>query len=144
MMSGSTTGPHRRGMALIVVMGLLGLVLLLAGAFLRAGLNARKRIVLEERQAQVSWLVSAGLERARARLSRDPGYEGETWKLDGQEMGGRGSAEVMIRVTTPAVAANAASRHIEVSASYPSGSTSASTRGGHYELTIPTKPTGDR
>jgi hypothetical protein len=88
----------RRGLALILALVLLGLVGALSATLLRATATARLVADQAYRDAQVAWLVEAGLSRARARIAAAADYTGETWAVDASELGGRHGAKVLITV----------------------------------------------
>jgi Tfp pilus assembly protein PilV len=108
---------RRQGMVLIVVIVLLVVATL---TFLSvAGLMARYRRQLHRQQwqAQASWLVESGLERAAARLAADPKYSGETWRISPDDFAGSDAAAVEIRVEP--VAGAPGRRRVRVQADYP-------------------------
>ena len=107
----------RRGIVLIALMIFLAVATMLVLSWLKiAGLERRQLRSLQER-AQAEWLAESALERAAARLSADPEYTGETWKLTPDELSGRDEAEVLIRVEP--VADESQNREIVVRADYP-------------------------
>lgn len=108
----------RRGVTAVVVLLLLSLLAVVAGALLRMSLIQEQRELADEQRAQADWLVEAGAERAWARLSGDPGYKGETWEIDAESLGGD-SGKVVIEVG--AGEGEEAARTVRVEAEYPSG-----------------------
>ena len=96
------TDRPRRGMLAIAVLVCLIVLTLIAGALLRAGAAQRDEVRAEERRLQAEWLAEAGLRRALARLDADPGYSGETWKIDARELDSADAATVTITVERPA------------------------------------------
>ena len=52
----------------------------------------------EERRAQADWLAESALARASARLAVDPGYVGETWRIEPAELLDVGAADVSIAI----------------------------------------------
>lgn len=111
--------PARRGIALIIALVLLALASSLGGLLVRGLLTARQQAENGLRQVQASWLAEAGLSRARARLGADPDYDGETWSIAADELGGRHGAVVTIEVAAPGDQPGA--RRIAARAEYPAG-----------------------
>jgi hypothetical protein len=124
----SVHGPHpsplprgegtkrRRGflaVAVLISMAAASLILLLT---LRTAADSRRVAQGQLQQAQAQWLVESGLERAAARLASDAQYQGETWSIPAEELGGS-AAVVLIRVAP--VAGEADSRAVFVEADYP-------------------------
>ena len=73
---------HRHhGTILICVLTCLLIVTGLAVAMVKSALNARKAVRAELQQAQVQFLLEAGIQRAVNKLSNDAEYLGETWEL---------------------------------------------------------------
>jgi type II secretory pathway component PulK len=93
--------PHpnnRRGAALVAALVAVMIVSTLGGVLVRRALEANRRASLAAREAQADALWRSGLDRARARLSSDPAYRGETWAIPAKSLGGRGAGRVTIRV----------------------------------------------
>ena len=97
-MSKRSTHSSHSGVAtlfLIICLAVLGVV---CAAMCRA-IALEEHLARHERQrAQAWWLAEAGVERAVARLTADPGYTGEQWSLDAAQLGGQASATVAIEV----------------------------------------------
>ncbi len=89
---------RRRG--LVSVAMLIGLIILglVAGSLLKVGLARRSLARMEERQLQLEFLADSGARRALARLEADPRYEGEVWEIPSDDLGGRGTAKLMIAI----------------------------------------------
>lgn len=106
---------NRPGRGLVSVAMLIGLVILglVAAGLLRAGLARRALIRTEERQLQADLIADSGLARALARLADDPRYEGETWDVAADDLGGRGHARVAIEARP-----GPAAREVRVTADY--------------------------
>lgn len=69
----------RRGGACIVAMVVLGAIAIILGVVAQQQLSYRRQVQRRQAQLQARWLARAGIERAAARLLRDPeGYQGET------------------------------------------------------------------
>ena len=123
----------RRGMTIVAVLVCLLVVMLLGAALLRVALAERDSNRDQERRLQAEWLVESGLERARARLTADASYAGETWHIAPAELGleeagataalaenaDRAAGVVTIAVDRPAKASGR--RRVRVQADYPRG-----------------------
>ena len=68
-------------------------------------------------QVQATWLAESALERAAWRLAADAGYQGETWTLSAEEIGGAEAALVEIRVESITEQPNR--RLVRIQADYP-------------------------
>ncbi len=88
----------RRGVALAMALLALTLIVMVFGVLLKRVGGERAILRVEERSIQAGWLAESGLERAAARLERDPDFEGETWTIAAEELGGNAGAEVRIEV----------------------------------------------
>jgi type II secretory pathway pseudopilin PulG len=77
--------PGRRGLALLVVAGVLGILAVLAAAFVTLAQLERRASRQRLYATQAELLARSGLEDALARLSAGqvPSYEGEDWDADG-------------------------------------------------------------
>jgi hypothetical protein len=95
----------------IAVASLMFLVLLRLSALQRRGTEA------DAWQAQAAWLVESGLERAAARLADDSDYQGETWSLPSNALGGDEAAVVQIEVEV--VPKQSERRLVRVRSDYP-------------------------
>ena len=80
-----------------MLIGLIVIGIICAG-LLKVALARRAEVGAEERGLQADWLAESGLERASARLSAAGDYSGETWQIPAEELGGRASGTVAIRV----------------------------------------------
>jgi hypothetical protein len=108
---------RRRGAAAILVLVGLAVVTLIFLSILKLIAVQRQSVELQTRQVQAAWLADSGVQRARARLTADSGYHGETWNIPAQEIGGRDGAAIVIRVEE--VAGKPDRRTIHVEANYP-------------------------
>ena len=97
-------------------MGTLTIASILFGVMLRTGLAERRLLRAQERQMQTAWLAESALARAAARLAADRDYQGETWTISAQELGGNDDAVVRISVET---AADGSSHTVKVQADHP-------------------------
>lgn len=112
--------PRRRrpGMILAIVLVALLVVMLLGASLANAFLAQRQFARHVERQQQAFWLAESALHRAAHRLANEPGYEGETWQVSADDLGGIYAGVAVVRVET---VAEAEPRYrIIVDASYPS------------------------
>ncbi len=100
-------------------MVLLGMVLAATMflSVLRLVAVQRQSVELQFRQTQAAWLAESAVERAKAKLSAEAGYRGETWNVSPHDLGGRDGAAVAIHVDD--VAGKPDRRKIHVEADYP-------------------------
>ena len=90
--------PRRGGLASAVVLVVLFVIALISVALVKVAFARRAEVAREERRVQAGWLAESGVDRAVARLDVSADYAGETWRIPADELGGRGEAEVAIRV----------------------------------------------
>ena len=90
---------NRRGYMLLVVMICLLLVSLVSTSVLRTASLQYKQVRNQELEEQATWLAEAGIERAAARLIRNPAYTGETWQITIAGADKPMSASVAISIT---------------------------------------------
>ncbi len=126
-----STAPRKRGMIAAMVMVLLVVVAIVGMGILKLGLQQRSEVELEERRAQVDWLVESGRLRASERLNSEKSYRGESWKIPATAFGGRGAAEVAIKVKESA----GRPESVEVVARYPIASRSPVQRTATFPIT---------
>jgi len=103
-----------RAYVLLSVLICLTLVMMLGTAWLRTIGLERAHIRADVRGAQAEILAASGLSRARARLAGDANYQGETWRIGGDEFDGAGT----VTITVAAVPETPAARRIDVVAEY--------------------------
>ncbi len=103
-----------------MVLVALALAATIGGALLQLVAMERSLLTARQRESQARWLAESGVERAAGRLAADQDYAGETWSLAVEDLGGRGPAEVTIRVETDAASPNR--RLVAVEAEFPSDS----------------------
>jgi len=108
---------RRRGYMLLAAMICLLLVSLVSTSLLRTALLQYKQVRNQELEAQALWLAEAGIERAAARLARDPNYAGETWQITLSPADKPMPASVTIAVV--AKTATQPAQHVTVVAVYP-------------------------
>ena len=106
---------------MISVAVLIGLIIIgiICAGLLKVALARRAEVATEERKLQAEWLAESGLERASSRLATSGDYSGETWEIRSQELGNRGTGQVVIQVER--VADHPDRRKVHVQADYPSG-----------------------
>jgi hypothetical protein len=129
---------RRRGVALIIALVILALLAAFSGVLVRGTVSQRRETTQAERRSQARWLAEAAVRRALARLSGDPGYMGETWDVDADQLAGRHGARVTITVA-PADGGRADRRRLQVQAEYPPGDDTNRTRETR-QLTISVDP----
>lgn len=106
----------RRGTVLLVAMVCLSLVTLVLGGLLRLAVAHRRQVQQAHTLRQAEWLAEAGVERAAHRLSADPNYAGETWRLDEDDLGTGHAGQVVIAVGPEP---SGGRRPVRVEATYP-------------------------
>lgn len=109
--------PQPRGMALIIVVVTASICLLLFGIWARTLVQEHQRFASQQFRLQAARLAEAGLRRAQALKAADPEFQGETWAIAADALGGKNTASVQIRVTRT----DAASTRYEAVAQYPAG-----------------------
>jgi Tfp pilus assembly protein PilX len=110
-------GHPRRAMITFVVLVCLVIITLIAAGLLRTVHSQRALIRGEARGLQADWLAESALERASARLAADHDYQGETWSISAEDLGGEAPGLVTIEVETSAE--NPTRRLVSVRADYP-------------------------
>lgn len=109
---------RRSATVLICVLACLVVVTGISAAMIKSALTARKAVRQERARAQAMFLLEAGIQRAVARLTRDADYQGESWRLPAEVLGGMDTALVEIAVSE----ASDASSTVAVTAQYPADS----------------------
>ncbi len=102
---------RRRGTILIVLAVLLLVAASIAGAVMQAALIDARQLATDRNAVQADRLAEAGLARAAARLTSDPGYRGEEWDID---LAGGERGKVVVTVVD-----SEAGRTVEAAAVYP-------------------------
>jgi hypothetical protein len=105
-------------MILAIVLVALLVVMLLGAALANAFLAHRQFARHVEQQQQALWFAESALHRATHRLANEPGYEGETWHVSADALGGIYAGVAVVRVE--AIAEVEPGHRIIVDASYPS------------------------
>ncbi len=91
--------PHkRRGAFLIIAMICLVLTSGLLATLLKMAALSRKAAQMEFHSLQAEWLAESALDRAAAKLSGDANYQGETWDIKAEDLGGHHAGQVVIAV----------------------------------------------
>jgi type II secretory pathway component PulK len=88
----------RRGVIVAVTLVCLLVVATLGAALVRAMVDHRRESMRNEHRVQAFWLAESAIDRAASQLASSPDYEGETWQIDRDSLGGRWSGSVLIRV----------------------------------------------
>jgi hypothetical protein len=101
----------------VIVLVCLLISTMVLGSLLKIALLRDRQLGREFSRVQSNWLADSGLERAASRRAADPDFAGETWKIDGDQLGGRDPAVVVIRVEP--VEQQPHQRLIVVEAAYP-------------------------
>lgn len=89
---------RRRGIIVAVTLVCLLVVATLGAALVRAMVDHRRQSLRDQHRVQAFWLAESAIDRAASQLASSPDYEGETWQVDGDALGGRWSGAVLIRV----------------------------------------------
>jgi type II secretory pathway component PulK len=113
----SNRAPSRRGAFTVIVLVALLVVGMLVASLLRMALLQDRQLGYERLRLQASWLAESGLERAVSRSVADPGYAGETWRLEPGQLESSSAAAVVIRIEKEET--NSRLRKIFVEAVYP-------------------------
>ncbi len=137
----SRASHNRRGAALIVAMICTVLVTLMLGTMVKITLTRAQQARHREQALQVEWLAEAGLERARAMLTAQPDYQGETWAITEETLGGpyRGT----VTITVAAIPENPQARDVSVQAEYPAGQTERIRKSKQIEMILTPGPSDD-
>ena len=107
----------RSGIVLVTVIVLTFVTSVLMVIWVRSAISRHQQSKRRAWELQALWLVEAGLERTAARLAEDQNYQGETWQIGAEELGGQRSAAVQIKIDV--VPGSADLRLATVSATYP-------------------------
>ena len=112
---------------------------------LQSALRARHELRLQRQLRQTELLLTAGLERAVARLRSDASYPGETWELDPATLPGYPPGRVRIEITPgqgeESPSDRPESRQVHVVARLSSGDLRGTQRSDTLTLDIPAPPT---
>jgi Tfp pilus assembly protein PilX len=119
-------------MILAVVLVALLVVMLIGAALANAFLAERQLARHHQQQQQAFWLADSALHRAAHRFANEPGYEGETWQVSADDLGGTHTGVAVVRVET--VSEPEPGHRIIVDASYPSGALKKTVQ--HRELIV--------
>lgn len=135
----------RRGGGLVVALVTLLVVASIMGSIMHALLTELRQTRQTAIEVQAQWLADAGVERATARLLKEPNYVGETWKVELPSNAinpGSRTGNVEIRVATDN---DKNSAEIKVHANFPNDSPRrvASERLVSVSLSKKNSPAGD-
>jgi Tfp pilus assembly protein PilX len=108
----------RRGVALVIVIVLFAISLTLFGVWAKTIVGEQRRLTNQQMRWQAVRLAEAGLGRARARIAADAAYEGETWHVPGEALGGTHAGAVRITISRDE---NSQTQTCEATAEYPAG-----------------------
>jgi hypothetical protein len=76
----------------------LAIAMVLFAAWSRTLVLEQRLVHAQQTRVQAELLARSGVQRAASRLAADAAYAGETWQVDGGELGTRGGATVVIQV----------------------------------------------
>ena len=122
-----------------IVLAALVAVTLLAAALSRAIVTETRAALRHAQKSQAVWLAESGVSRAAAQLHSAADYQGETWRIAADELGGKSGAVVLISVAPPAEGSGM--RSVRVEARYPEDATLGVLQ--VKELTIQVSAPGD-
>ncbi len=91
--------PKRRGVVLMIMLVVLLILSLMILGVTRLAVARKKAVAISEERSRVYWLAESGVDRAFAKLSQDPRYTGETWKIPAKELGGSRDAEIVVEAS---------------------------------------------
>ena len=131
---------NRRGGFLIIAMICLLLTTGLMGALLKMAVLNRRAAQFEAHALQAEWLAESALDRAAAKLSGDGDYQGETWRIPADDLGGSHAGEVQITIK-PGQATNV--REMEAIARFPSEGSTGAKRTKRLLVTVSTPSAND-
>jgi type II secretory pathway component PulK len=94
----SRAARSRRGMAILVVIAVFGIVMAICAAWTKSALARLQHQQLAEQKAQATWLAEAGVRRGAALLSADSSYDGESWLVPAAELARLADARVEIEI----------------------------------------------
>lgn len=126
------SGSQRRGVVLMTVMVCAAVTGLVLASSIRTSYQRNRFLVGSYRQRQSEWLAHSGVERALAKLARDPKYSGEIWRVGEADLGGQGAGRVEIAVRSD----SPTKRNLEVRARIPDSDAGALTT-RQMTLTMP-------
>ena len=108
---------RRRGAALVLAMVCLLVVATISVALTRLLVDEHRQAQRQQQQLQALWVAESAVQRAAVQLRASSDYEGETWQIDAETMGGKWPAEAVIRIEP--VESHETLRRIVVHAQYP-------------------------
>ena len=122
------------GFVLALVLVCLTVIVLALTAMLGRMSQGHRRAVQREQYIQANWLAESAFERAAAQLRRDSTYRGERWRIESDQLAGRGAADVVIEIATPNSSLPAT---VRVTVRYPDLSTQAIQKEKQWIVPIP-------
>ncbi len=119
-MTYGATMKQRAGFALIGVMIVLVVCSMLVVSWFRTIAAQREQLRMAEDRLTAEWLAEGAMDRAAAKFRHSPDYQGETWTVAADELGGQNGATMKIRIEP--VAEHSDRHTIEIEADYPQNS----------------------
>jgi hypothetical protein len=95
------SGRRRPGIVMVAVIVTMTISLALFAAWARTIVWEHRRGAQQQFRLQAIRLAEAGIQRAMGQRAADTEYESESWSVPADELGGKYSAVVNIRITTP-------------------------------------------
>jgi Tfp pilus assembly protein PilV len=126
-------------MALAAALVSLLVVMVFAGAIVRALVMQHRSSQWDERQLQCLYLVESAVEKTKACCAADPNYAGETWTVTLADRGADRQGVARIRVEP--VANEPLRRRVEIEARWPDDPLLRIQRTKQFTLTLP--PSGE-
>ena len=132
----------RRGLTIIAVIAFYAIAMAMIGVWVQSAIDRHQQSRQWHEKAQSIWLADAGIRRAVAHLTRQPGYEGEVWQIDAEQLGGLESATVAIEVEA---AETDEQFTVTATAVYPAGSKKRvqHTKSVQYRVPDANEPSGE-
>ena len=112
----------------------LTVVMALAVAWTKSVIIERRIVRAQAERVQAEYLALSGLARGTAQARAKPDYAGETWQIDGDSLGGKRGASVVIRVDS--IADEPMARNVKVEARFPDESSTGSRRSGETKIVL--------
>ncbi len=115
----------RRGTTIVMAVVCLSVVALLSVGLLKLAVEFRQMQTANVTRLQADWLAESALDRALARLAREPSYAGESWSLSAAELAIAGcspdQAMAVVEIVVEPVAGQPEHRRVRAQATYPLG-----------------------
>jgi len=113
----ATSRNPRHAVTIIVVIAFYAIAVAMFGSWIRSTLGHQKQARHWHEKSQATWLADAGLRRAAAQLTSNTNYTGEQWQIEADQLGGKHTAAIQIRVE--AVKESNGQFQISATAEYP-------------------------